>query len=179
MNTNTELSTPLPVRNSDPVTSFISAVEEEDVVEAYKRRIAECLAAHPEGLTQAEISMLTQIPEPTCSPRLRPMARHGIIVPDGKRRNKTTDKLAIIWKLGGPEDAITEEETMRNKKAKEAGKVPSLKPMSPVQFTKEMEALDNLFNLTTMKGEEFDALKRSLVARLNLYSQGARPCVES
>jgi hypothetical protein len=45
-----------------------------------------------------EIESTTNIPNQTCTPRLAPLRRKGLIVDSGERRPGSTGKKQIVWK---------------------------------------------------------------------------------
>lgn len=81
-------------RKHDPETSHLSAKKVK--VTAKRTIILDYLNAHGPA-TQKEISVGTGIPEISCSPVLRPMARAGLVVTCGTKPN-STGHLAIIWR---------------------------------------------------------------------------------
>jgi Fic family protein len=84
-------------RNSDPVTSHLAAKHLK--LDGVYQTILDTLKNYPSGLTIAEIQEITGIPMQTCSPRFAPLRRSGYIENIGKRRNRASNTLAIIWKV--------------------------------------------------------------------------------
>lgn len=81
-------------RRSDPTTSHEAAatVPISDLE-------AICLTAirrDSVGLTSEELAAVTRLSLVTVSPRLRPMAKKGLIYDGGKRKN-LSGRMAIVW----------------------------------------------------------------------------------
>ena len=82
-------------RKTDPITSHEAAATVN--TSPLEQQIIDWLDSHGPQ-TQKEISLGTGIPEISCSPVLRPMARDGVIYnPTEKRINPGTGKRALAW----------------------------------------------------------------------------------
>jgi predicted transcriptional regulator len=82
-------------RRADPETSKQAARSIETT-----RLEAECLEAIWEardGLTSEELAEVLDLSLVTVSPRLRPLSNKGLIVPSGKRPNRS-GRMALVWR---------------------------------------------------------------------------------
>jgi hypothetical protein len=61
--------------------------------------VLRCLHGTLRGLTSHEISIALDLSLVTVSPRMRPLARKGLVVDSGERRETASGSRAIVWKI--------------------------------------------------------------------------------
>lgn len=83
-------------RNGDPETSHEAAAS-TDATRLESLAYRTLFEAGVEGLTAEQLSRILNIEKNTISPRLRPLARKGLIIDSGRRRKNETGKRAIVW----------------------------------------------------------------------------------
>jgi len=90
---------PMPVRSTDPDTSFESAHEIMPKLGYLESMVFSSIARCGEdGATIHEVECDTKIPIQTCSPRLAPLRRKGFIYDSGKRRKGRSNRKQIVWR---------------------------------------------------------------------------------
>ena len=86
-------------RSTDPETSEQAAErmrgEEANRVESV---VLHALKRNPKGLTNHEIVEWTGLTWNTCTPRIRPLVRKGLVVDSGERRQGPTNRKCVVWK---------------------------------------------------------------------------------
>lgn len=83
------------VRNRDPKTSFDAATKTNR--SEGKRRVWECLSAHPEGLNDWEISELTGMEKSSAAKRRKDLG--DLVEYAGFTRPTNTGSSARVWRL--------------------------------------------------------------------------------
>jgi Winged helix DNA-binding domain len=83
-------------RAADPETSHAAA--KSVPVTNLEAQIIYWLRTHREGATTHELSDFLNLPLVTVSPRMRPMARKGLVVDSGERRAWNGSGKSIVWK---------------------------------------------------------------------------------
>jgi hypothetical protein len=89
----------LHARNTDPITSKLSALEAESNRAFNESKVLEILGT-TQGMTSREIAETLEIDYVTISPLMRPMARRGLVHECGTRCNPGTGHKAILWAVG-------------------------------------------------------------------------------
>lgn len=86
-------------RSSDPGTSWAAAKSVEGA-EATRMELVvlAALKAHPAGLTGHELVEATGLNYESCTPRIRPLVRKGLVVDSGERRTGLSNRKSIVWK---------------------------------------------------------------------------------
>ena len=85
-------------RNTDPHTSHEAAEGVRGQLPLLEGKVLEAIESSPTGMNAWEIESTTNIPNQTCTPRLAPLRRKGLIVDSGERRPGSTGKKQIVWK---------------------------------------------------------------------------------
>ena len=86
-------------RSTDPDTSEQAAESVRgEVANRVEKEVLKALKSHHNGLTNHEISMVTGLPWNTCTPRIRPLVRKGLVVDSGERRQGCTNRKCVVWK---------------------------------------------------------------------------------
>ena len=85
-------------RGSDPVTSHEAAEKIKDGLPSLEAQVLRSIKASAEGKNICEVETDTGIPIQTCSPRLAPLRRKGLIADSGERRPGGTGRNQIVWK---------------------------------------------------------------------------------
>jgi len=86
-------------RGSDPDTSHDAAQDVQGgKASRMEQQVLDMLKQYPDGLTGHELVHLTGIPYQSCTPRIRPLVRKGLVIDSGNRREGPCRKQNIIWK---------------------------------------------------------------------------------
>jgi hypothetical protein len=90
---------PMPVRSTDPDTSFESAHEIVAKLSYLESMVFSSIARCGEdGATAFEVQSDTGLANETCTPRFAPLRRKGVIVDSGERRKGGTGRKQIVWR---------------------------------------------------------------------------------
>lgn len=85
-------------RRTDPQTSKDAAKKvEATTANPMEGKVLEAIRAS-NGLTNHEIVAATGLSWNTCSPRIRPLVRKGLVEDSGERREGPSGKKCIVWK---------------------------------------------------------------------------------
>lgn len=90
---------PALARNTDPGTSHMAAKAMTPHVNELETVLLKALRESPNGLTMHELVDKTGLWWNTASPRMRPLARKGLVRDSGERRVGRTGKKCIVWKV--------------------------------------------------------------------------------
>jgi len=86
-------------RSSDPKTSHQAAEDVKSKLPGLEARVLLSIrSAGDDGRNIFEVVTETGIPVQTCSPRLAPLRRKGLIADSGVRRPGGTGKAQIVWR---------------------------------------------------------------------------------
>tara|TARA_Y100001963_G_C6477854_1_gene307568 strand:+ start:117 stop:515 length:399 start_codon:yes stop_codon:yes gene_type:complete len=86
-------------RNNDPVTSHEAAEKIQEGLPSLEAQVLKSIrASGSKGQNSYEVEIATGIPNQTCTPRLAPLRRKGLIVDSGERRPGGTGRNQIVWK---------------------------------------------------------------------------------
>ena len=88
-----------PAKSSDPDTSFDSAHEIMGKLSYLESMVFSSIARCGEdGATAFQVQSDTGLANETCTPRLAPLRRKGLIVDSGKRRKGKSNRNQIVWR---------------------------------------------------------------------------------
>lgn len=84
-------------RTTDPTTSHVAAasIRQANHMETV---VLDAIAASPNGLTNHELVEATGLAWNSCTPRIRPLVRKGLVRDSGIRRAGPSYRKCIVWK---------------------------------------------------------------------------------
>ena len=86
------------VRRKDPATAQAAWRSIVPKLPELERAVFAVIAGNgAQGATLDQVVEVTQLDKVSASPRLRPLARKGLIEDSGKRRNGTSGRPQIVW----------------------------------------------------------------------------------
>lgn len=98
MTTQLELRGEAYSRRTDPITSLIAAKSIEGAEASRMEQLVLSAIKSSNGLTNHEIVSATGLPWNSCTPRVRPLVRKGLVIDSGLRRPGPAGKKCIVWR---------------------------------------------------------------------------------
>ena len=85
-------------RATDPDTSHQAALFAAPKAESHRVIALRVLKAHPDGLSDFELSALTGVPQTSIGVRRKELVRMGLVEATDKRRPAPSGAKAIVWR---------------------------------------------------------------------------------